>query len=854
MRKVLSVLLVLSLVFGSFSFAFAASDIEGHKYEDAVKRLNALGLVQGDDRGFAPDDTITRAEFATLVVRALGYEEVAEVSKGATNFTDVPATHWASGYINIASSMGLINGYGDGQFGPEDQITYEQAITLMVRALGYKQDALDKGGYPVGYMLVAKDLDITDGIDDGVVGVPATRGIVFKLMDNSLTVDMMVKEGTGEDATWKVEEGKTILGELGNEKVTARVVDFNADDNEITLEGEKDAFIVPEGFDYEANFGLELTVWANGDNEVQLYEVEDEPLFDAVEIDGEDVELVAAEETYEVADDALIYVNGEEKDAPEAVDYAKVVLNDDDEVVFFDGYNWDDTMVVEDVDDDVVYSYNDDELDLEDYTLVKDGKTVAGDELEEGDILFFNEDAEYVVVYNESEEGELERVYTNSFKFEGEVYDNSNTNYDVKYLDGDELGKVDEEVLDAMKDEGEVEIFFDFAGNAVLVVGDQGEADTSSFYGVVNYFNDYTDDKYDEDYYVLEVLNEEGDLVEYDLLADDFTNLDSYTTGDTSNLIEKVVKVTVDEDGDVTEVDVLADDGTISGDGIEIDAVYADGFRLKDDTIVFWSEGETNVEDYAVMTWEEAADEFSKVLAADVYAENGRAKVLFVSDSDADTEDTDYTGLVTNVRELKSGDVWEVTIEINGEELEYLTDEDEVTSVGDIEDTIVTITVGNKSGEIKNIDESPRSASIEIAELSTADDTITATVTDDVYELVDNTVIYDKTDEFAELSLRDLEEGDIVSVYFVNDDTDRFVNYVVRTDLAPETPEDGDTVDGKTLEAIYEATNTLKIDGELYEYAGDVSELSGLVDSEITFKTQEVNGKVYAYDIEEVTE
>ena len=124
MKKVLSLVLALTLVLGSFGFAFAApaSDVKGTDYEDAVIRLTALNVLTGyPDGTFKPDNTITRAEFAAAVMRELGLEASAQVSKGTTAFTDVPAEHWASGYVNLASKLGYINGMGDGTFAPSSR-------------------------------------------------------------------------------------------------------------------------------------------------------------------------------------------------------------------------------------------------------------------------------------------------------------------------------------------------------------------------------------------------------------------------------------------------------------------------------------------------------------------------------------------------------------------------------------------------------------------------------------------------------------------------------------------------------------------------------------------------------------
>ncbi|EOD01775.1 S-layer homology domain-containing protein [Caldisalinibacter kiritimatiensis] len=824
MRKILSLVLVLTLVLGSFSFAFAAQDdVSGHENEAAIRRLMELGLVEGDSRGIRPDDTITRAEFATMVVRVLGKEDIAKFTTGATNFADVPAGHWASGYINVASTIGLVNGYGDGNFGPEDEITYEQALTIVVRALGYNQEAVEKGGYPVGYLVVADDLDL-DIKAEGTAGVPTTRATVFQMLDNALTVDMMVQDGFGEDKTYKVEEGKTLLGELGYDKLTARVVDINTSDLEITLEDEGD-FEVPEGFEFEKAYGLELTVWVDGD-EVVVCEINDEPMFDAVTGAEDEITLVSADEDYAVVEDATLILDGEEVKAENFnADYAKVVLNDEDEVIWAQGFTFDDTFVVEEVEDGIIYSYNSDELDSEDYVIVKDGTEIVAEDIEEGDILFYNKDEGYIVVYNESENGEITRVYDNAVKFEGEVYDYALTNYDMKYLDGTTLGKADKNVLDAMMDEDEnVTVYFDFAGDIVLVEGDQGESDTTSFYAVVESTTSPYPDR-GTTKYTFDILNEEGDVVKYDLtetFADEYDGdgTNGVTTWTTDIVTGAVVEVTVDEDGDITEVALVGSSTTLSGEDLEIDATYAEGYRLQDDAVVFWDEDNDDaVADWTVMTWLEAEDEFSKVLdgGAEIYpGSNGRVAVMVVTDTDVDSDTTDYTGLVTNVRELNTGDTWEVTIEVNGEEYEYLTDGTlkasgitGISDMDDLEDKVVTVTVGNESEEISAAVIETGTTPALVTDIDTADDEIT--VSGSVYELVENAVIYDATDNYAELSLRDLEVNDKVSVYFVNNDTTRFVEYVIRTDLAPTTGGGNDTTVIETNYVI-DSTSTFKVD------------------------------------------
>lgn len=137
--------------------AFAASsfpDIDGYEeFAEAVGYVNKAGIMIGDDEGnFNPYKTVTRAEMATIVCRMLSADKGLETS---TQFDDVPTGHWANGYISKAASLGIVNGYGGGKFGPTDDVTYEQGVTMIMRAIGGMELATEAGGYPDGYLYVA---------------------------------------------------------------------------------------------------------------------------------------------------------------------------------------------------------------------------------------------------------------------------------------------------------------------------------------------------------------------------------------------------------------------------------------------------------------------------------------------------------------------------------------------------------------------------------------------------------------------------------------------------------------------------------------------------------------------------
>ena len=207
LNKVLAMLVVFMMMLSTVAFASSFSDVaDTSSYSTAIEVGVDLGLFKGyEDGTFAPEGEITRAEFAAIVVRLLGQEAQAEGAKAATQFVDVPAEHWAAGYINIAVQAGVINGYGNGNFGPEDLVEYQDAITMMVRALGY-EPAIGSAGYPTGYLTKAGELGLTTAVN-GSNGVAINRGAVAQISFNALDVPLMTQSGYGTFTQYVINDG-----------------------------------------------------------------------------------------------------------------------------------------------------------------------------------------------------------------------------------------------------------------------------------------------------------------------------------------------------------------------------------------------------------------------------------------------------------------------------------------------------------------------------------------------------------------------------------------------------------------------------------------------------------------------
>ena len=110
----------------------------GAWYNHAVSTLSAMGIVKGDTKGkFNPDAPITRAEFAAIAAR---FDDKANTT--AADFSDI-ASHWAKNEISAASNNGWINGYPNGTFGPQRDITRAETMTLVNRVLNRQPETED---------------------------------------------------------------------------------------------------------------------------------------------------------------------------------------------------------------------------------------------------------------------------------------------------------------------------------------------------------------------------------------------------------------------------------------------------------------------------------------------------------------------------------------------------------------------------------------------------------------------------------------------------------------------------------------------------------------------------------------
>ena len=190
MKKILALILIIITLFSQSAFASSLySDVEsGAYFEDAVEALSIYGIVSGYGGKFSPYDNVTRAEFAKIAAISGGYDSLVAARAKSTRFNDVSVDHWANGYINVASEKALIVGYPNGYYMPENNITYQEAVTIVLRLLDYTSKDLGDN-WPYSYMEKGRALGLLDGMNI-VETYPITRADLSVIIDRALKLDL----------------------------------------------------------------------------------------------------------------------------------------------------------------------------------------------------------------------------------------------------------------------------------------------------------------------------------------------------------------------------------------------------------------------------------------------------------------------------------------------------------------------------------------------------------------------------------------------------------------------------------------------------------------------------------------
>lgn len=167
MKKRITALLLCALLMLPVLPTVRASfdDITDPEVSQAATTLRGLGIVAGTSaNNFTPNNSLTRAEACALIINTMGLSNQVNTYKQRTVFSDVLPASWYTGIVNLAYAKGVVNGYGNGLFGPEDKVTYGHFATMLLRLLGYTGEEIGSV-WPLDYTAFCDNLELSVGLN-----------------------------------------------------------------------------------------------------------------------------------------------------------------------------------------------------------------------------------------------------------------------------------------------------------------------------------------------------------------------------------------------------------------------------------------------------------------------------------------------------------------------------------------------------------------------------------------------------------------------------------------------------------------------------------------------------------------
>ncbi|MDA3128766.1 S-layer homology domain-containing protein [Aliibacillus thermotolerans] len=873
--------------------------------------VTEAGIMQGRENGteFAPGMELQRQQMATMLVRAFDLEPVEGEKANVVDLEDAHESHREN--IEILSQYNITS-TTDGKFRPKETVTRAQFAVFLDRALEVAKPtdildvrALTDDGHVLEVQFTSpyrgeinrsdvRIFETASGFRKGVESV--------ELSSDGMTLEVRLYDNTSEDAPDEIERLKEYTIQIGDleynfirpgflsEDDNARIVETDHNDRKITITSDDGRLVLDVSeeldFDFASVLGHEVRVWYDRDENLVDYElvVREDAVLDSIKVDRSDrIETIPDGTKYDLADDVVFIVNSgaddeivETGDAEALVgneyDAAKIIFDRRGDVAYVYAYEFaDDPILAKELDGDYLFGYDSNELDLEDFLIIKDGQQITADDIEEYDLVFFNEDVlggdGLAVVYNNVVTGEIEQVYDDSFVVDGNEYDYKHVygGGSAQYLNEDgDFEELDDDAAKLLQDAGPVTVYLNLKGDVVYVTGevDQFVYSSNSIYLQGPIFP-YVDSRGDG---ALEIegVNAEGDVELYDLfvksldqitvldgrekieyevdedfpeteneidkfalavetddglsvetqsgpidketfivalddegeIIDEVISLEKYINqafGDNEQFTRNIIDVVEDDDGNVTEL-VFYDNFEILEGDIDENSNFANGYRLLNSTVVYDvskadSFTDPDEDDVFVSTWGDLKEQGVDIFEgrATIYYNEDEEVTHIVTYTDTIQGETDHVALITKVNR-DGGDIVRIEAFVNGERETYEVNKEsaDFVRVG----SLVEITV-NKSGDlvtgIKNLGDRLVVGLVE--DVSVTDSTITLD-NGNTYELTELEAVYDAKDrrgeDFSAERLRSIEEGDAV-VLALADGSNRFVEAVVevnKDDLA----------------------------------------------------------------------
>ena len=393
MKKIISLFLTTIIIISCVSINVFAEDLTDYSI------LKTLEIMVGDEDGnMRLDDKITRAEFTKVASTISSFRKSIPISQKSSPFSDVPYTHWASAYIKAGVENGIVSGYPDSTFKPEKNVLYEEALTILLKILGYT-DADFGDSYPYGQYSIANNIDLTEDVNAELFN-ELTRRQVADLLVNALNTKIKNTQQTpynNFDVT-KIEDSiilasniedsavpsNKIVTTTGTYEFTNNMTEFVGLKGDIILkDGKTIIYFEPTDEDKFAKLD-KYVVYSSVSDGVIVYQNKD---FSQINIqDNTTAYYNNNPTTFTNVKNALtmgdtIYIK---KDINNEIDYINIYKGNLDGPYIFKGYT-SLTQTISNVDN---------------YTVLRDGNTIDVTELETNDVYYYSTELEILMAYS----------------------------------------------------------------------------------------------------------------------------------------------------------------------------------------------------------------------------------------------------------------------------------------------------------------------------------------------------------------------------------------------------------------------------------------------------------------------
>ena len=448
LKRIFAILIAIIM---TFAYIVSAEGEYTVKNTEEIDFLSAIGFADTEKTDFFQN--MTRGEFAQIYTKILNKGLI--YTGNGKAFADMDEKNEYFSAVSFMSQMGYMNGHSDGTFRPNGNISYDEAVSVIVKILGYGVKANAKGGYPAGYKITANELKLLNGFNVSDTSA-LTIDEAFKLIYNSLFIALSEQTEFGKKVSYSSDKGNTLLntfleidyteGLLEDNSYSSLSGDSNIKDGAISVNG-----IVMENATNQAKSYLGYNVRAyykTDDTKAFMYITLLSDKNECITVDAEDILPASTltllkykqgknktQKTAKITANAYYIKNGEAikslTDSDLKIKSGTVTLLDYDgnkvyDAIFIDEFQ---TMLYKSRSNDkkTLYGYYDEKINLENEentVIYKDGEEVLFKQLMPYDVIAVSKGKNYtkIEICTNVIQGNLSEISEDKYIIDGKEY------------------------------------------------------------------------------------------------------------------------------------------------------------------------------------------------------------------------------------------------------------------------------------------------------------------------------------------------------------------------------------------------------------------------------------------------